>query len=385
MINQIRKIIKPKYKTLNEIEISSKNLLDNLDYLQSLQKQAELFPVLKSNAYGHGLKEVCQILSKSKIKMVAVDSFPEAQIVYKNFPRKVLILGEMPLKAYRYCKLKRSEFVVYNQETLKYLSRYGKKAKIHLFVNTGMNREGIDNLGLFIENNRKYLNKVEISGFCSHLAEADNSSSQFNQDQEEQFMINLEILHKNKIYPKWIHLANSAGIFSLKNKVLNAFRPGLAFYGYNPFKEGDLNFSQANNLKPALSLYSTIIAKHRIGKGAKVSYNNSFKAEEDCNIALIPFGYYEGLDRRFSNCIKFLYKENKGKGEYLWLKIAGDVCMNLSCINFLNNDFEIGDRVQIISDIANMENSIEKLSQKANIIKYELLVKLNPSIKRKII
>lgn len=133
MLNLIRKIIKPKYKTLNQIEINSKNILHNLEYIQSLQEQAEIFPVLKSNAYGHGLKEICHILKKTNIKMVAVDSFPEAQVVYKYFPGKVLILGEMPLKAYSYCKLKRTEFIVYNKETLKYLSRYGKKAKIHLF------------------------------------------------------------------------------------------------------------------------------------------------------------------------------------------------------------------------------------------------------------
>ena len=385
MLNLIRKIIKPKYNTLNEIEINSKNILHNLDYLQSLQEQAEIFPVLKSNAYGHGLKEICQILNKTNTKIVAVDSFPEAQIVYKYFSGRVLILGEMPLKAYNYCKLKRTEFIVYNQETLKYLSRYGKKVKIHLFLNSGMNREGIDDLDLFIKENKKYIDKVEINGFCSHLAEADNSSSDFNQEQEKRFVDGLETLHRNKIYPKWIHLGNSAGVFILKNKIFNAFRPGIAFYGYNPFPESDQNFLKANALKPALSLYSTIIAKHRLKKGSKASYNNSFLAEEDCSIAVIPFGYFEGLDRRFSKCIKFLFKENKRKNEYFWVKIAGNVCMNLSCINFLNKDFNIGDKIQIISDIKDMDNSIEKLSKKINIINYELLINLNQSIKRRII
>lgn len=384
MLNLIRKIIKPKYKTLNQIEINSKNILHNLEYLQSLQEQAEIFPVLKSNAYGHGLKEICQILKKTKIKMVAVDSFPEAQVVYKYFTGKVLILGEMPLKTYSYCKLKRTEFVVYNEATLRYLSKYGKKAKIHLFLNTGMNREGIDDLKLFIENNKRYLDKVEIIGFCSHLAEADNSSSSFNQEQEKIFVEGLEDLHRSKIYPKWVHLGNSAGTFVLNNKVFNAFRPGISFYGYNPFTESDQNFKKASNLKPALSLYSTIIAKHRVKKGNKASYNNSFVAENDCNVAVIPFGYFEGLDRRFSNCIKFLFNKNNGKNEIFWVKIAGNVCMNLSCINFLNKDFSIGDRIQIFSDNNDMENSVQSLSNRIGVINYELLSGLNPSIKRKI-
>lgn len=104
MIDFIRKIVKAKYQTLNTVEIIKNNLLQNIEYLYSLQKQAEIFPVLKSNAYGHGLKEVCQILNSSKVKMVAVDSFPEAQIVYSNFKGKVLFLNEMPLKVYKYVK-----------------------------------------------------------------------------------------------------------------------------------------------------------------------------------------------------------------------------------------------------------------------------------------
>ncbi|MDD3711019.1 MAG: alanine racemase [Patescibacteria group bacterium] len=382
MINLIRQIIKPKYKSLNLIEIIKDNLIYNLNYLYSLQEQAEIFPVLKSNAYGHGLKEVCKILNETPVKMVAVDSFPEAQIVYRNFKGKVLIIGEMPLKAYRYCKLKRTEFIVYNQETLKYLSRYKKKAQIHLFYNTGMNREGIDDLEKFINDNKKYLDRVTISGFCSHLAEADNSESDFNVRQEEKFLKGIEILNNNKIYPKWIHLGNSGGVFILKNKIFNAFRPGISFYGYNPFKAEDKNSFKADNLKPALRLFSTITAVHRAKTGDKISYNNSLILEDNSNIAVIPFGYFEGLDRRFSNCAKFLYSQGE---DVFWAKIAGQVCMNLTCLNFKDKGIKIGDRVKLISEINNMENSVEKLSQKIGVINYEILVNLNSSIKRVII
>ena len=122
MIQFIKQLIKPKYDTLNVVKIKADNLLANFNYLSSLQERAEIFPVLKSNAYGHGLKEVCQILDKSKAKMLAVDSYPEAQIAYKYFKGKVLIIGEMPLKAYSYTKINRSEFVVYSSDLLKYLA-----------------------------------------------------------------------------------------------------------------------------------------------------------------------------------------------------------------------------------------------------------------------
>lgn len=382
MIEFLREIIKPKYQTLNKIEIIKDNLIHNLNYLYSLQEQAEMFPVLKSNAYGHGLKEVSSILNKTRVKMIAVDSFPEAQIVYKNFSRNVLILNEMPLKAYRYCQLKRTEFVVYNQETLKYLAKkFGKKVKIHLFLNTGMNREGIDDLKNFIDNNLKYLEKVEISGFCSHLAEADNINSDFNKKQEENFLLGLEILNQYKIYPKWIHLGNSGGVFLLKNNRLNAFRPGLSFYGYNPFSD-NVSSKLASSLKPALRVISTIIAVHRLRAGQRVSYGHSFEADQDLNLAIIPFGYSEGLDEKLSNCAKFLFTN---KNEVFWGKIAGKVCMNLVCINCLDKEIVIGQGVKLISEIGKLDNSIENLSKKMAHSSYETLVRLNSNIKRIVI
>lgn len=383
MIEFLKRILKPKYQTLNKIEILKDNLIHNINYLYSLQERAEMFPVLKSNAYGHGLKEVSKILNETRVKMVAVDSFPEAQIVYKYFSKNLLVLNEMPLRAYRYSKFKRTEFVVYNQETLRYLAKkFGKKIKIHLFLNTGMNREGIDNLEEFIKDNLKYIEKVNITGFCSHLSESDNPNSDFNKKQEEVFLSGLEILNKHKIYPKWIHLGNSGGVFLLKNNRFNSFRPGLSFYGYSPFDNPNDFSSQIANLKPALRVFSTITSLHRVKAGERVSYNDSFRAEQDLNIATIPFGYFEGLDRRLSSCAKFLFTN---KNDVFWAKIAGNICMNLTCINCLDREVRLGDEIKLISEIKDMDNSIENLSKKIDIINYEMLIRLNCSIKRIVI
>jgi alanine racemase len=145
---------------------------------------------------------------------------------------------------------------------------------------------------------------------------------------------------------------------------------------------GDKNSFKTSNLKPALRLFSTVTAVHKAKAGDKISYNNSLTLENNSNIAVIPFGYFEGLDRRFSNRAKFLYNQDK---DVFWAKIAGQVCMNLSCLDFKDREVQVGDRVKLISEINNMENSVEKLSQEIGIINYEILVNLNSSIKRKII
>ncbi|HZJ41220.1 MAG TPA: alanine racemase [Candidatus Saccharimonadales bacterium] len=377
MLNFIRKIIKPKYETLNWIEVDASKIIANFNYLQSWQREAEIFPVLKANAYGHGLKEVCEILNKTEAKMVVVDSYPEAQIAYRYFKGRVLILGEMPLDAYHYAKLKRTEFVVYNEKTLRYLSRFGGKAHIHLFVNSGMNREGIKDIRAFIDNNKKYLAKINLSGLCSHLASAD-SSSILNTIQEDIFMEALDTLRSAGYFPRWIHLGNSAAVFKTDNKFLTAFRPGLSFYGYSPFALED---SQNIRLQPALELFSRIVSLQDLQANESVSYNETYRAAQATKIASIPFGYFEGLDRRLSNKAEFLVL-NKNP---FWAQVAGRVCMNLTCLEIGNNEVKVGTPVKLIANDSDERNSIDNLADLMGTISYELLVKLQANIRRYII
>jgi alanine racemase len=381
MINFFRQLIKPQYETLNKIEIDAKKIIANFNYLKERQGSAAIFPVLKSNAYGHGLKEMCLIINHTSAPLVIVDSFPEAQIAWKYFERKVLILGEMPLEAYEYCNFARTEFVVYNDKTLRYLARYGKKIKVHLFINSGMNREGIKNLQQFIEINKEYLDRVEVIGLCSHLASADEQSI-LNQAQEDEFISSLEDLRAAGYSPPWIHLGNSAGLLTIENKLFTAYRPGLALYGYNPLSDSeetefDINFA----LQPALKITSKIVSVQKILPNEPVSYNESYRATKEMNVAVVPFGYFEGLDRRLSNKAEFFISSLNSS---FWAPIAGKVCMNLTCLDADSHNVQKGDSVVIVSDEKDDRNSVLALARLMNTIPYEFLVKLQPSIRREI-
>lgn len=373
----IRRLFKPKYETLNRIEIDAAKIVANFNYLKELQPEAEIFPVLKSNAYGHGLKEVAKILNKTSAKMVVVDSYPEAQMVYRFFKGRVLILGEMPLGAYRYAKLKRTEFVVYNETTLRFLARFGKKAKVHLFINSGMNREGIKDINKFILDNTSYLNKVEVSGLCSHLASAD-SRSIMNSAQENVFLEALDALRTAGYFPRWIHLGNSASVFWSDNKLLTAFRPGLALYGYDPFVDGE---EAAAPLRPALEVFSRVVSVQDLAANESVSYNETYRSYKNVRIAAMPFGYYEGLDRRLSNRAEFLVFGH----ERFFAKVAGRICMNLTSLDAEERDIQVGDEVQVVSSDPGSSNSVVNLSNIMETIPYEFLVKLQPNIRRLVI
>jgi len=382
MINYLRQLLKPKYQTLNRLEIDSEAILYNLNFLQAQQPQAVMIPVLKSNAYGHGLKEICSILNQSSVETIAIDSFPEAQIAYRYFRRRILLIGEMPIAAYRYLNWSRTEVCVYNGETLKAIASLGVKARIHLFVNSGMNREGIKNLSAFWQEYKDYLSRVKIVGLCSHLlaAEGDGES---NRRQEKKFFQDLEFLHQHSCYPVFVHLGNSAGVLALSDNRLNAFRPGLAIYGYNPFTAESPHYQRAQNLCPALRLVTTIVSIQSLSSGETVSYNASYRAERDTKIAVIPFGYYEGLDRRLSNLASFqLLSANKK----ISVKLVGQVCMNLSCLDVGNGEeVGVGSEVVLISPNRHDFNSLENLARLQGSTPYELLVKFQANIRKIIV
>ena len=375
MFSKIRQALKLNYETLNRLEIKRSAILANYEALKKQQPEGAIFPVLKSNAYGHGLKELAQILNETDAPLVAVDSFPEAQIIKKHFKRDILILSRMPRKVYAYATSKRYQFAVADDEVLAALPR---GAKIHLFLNTGMNREGIKDLPAFLEKNQKKLSQLKIVGFCSHLANADTITPE-NEAQLEKFLAALKYLERTGQRPQWVHLGNSAGVFTLKNDKLTAFRSGLALYGYNPLSPGHPRFKEAGeSLQPALELYSHVVARQAVSAGEKVSYSGSYQAQGEENIVVVPFGYYEGLPRRLSGQAVFYCEEEK-------LVVAGNICMNSTCLSSGSRSLPLGTEIQLISANPKQSNSLSNLAAQAEMIEYELLCGLKANIRRVIV
>ena len=123
MWNWIKNIFKPRVEPMNKIYIHAKNILHNYDYLWSLQPWAAMFPVLKSNAYWHGLELITKILNKTDAPYLVVDSFPEYQIVKKYSNKNILLLWETLKRNYRKFNYSRTTFCVYNIETINYLAK----------------------------------------------------------------------------------------------------------------------------------------------------------------------------------------------------------------------------------------------------------------------
>jgi alanine racemase len=134
---------KKPFQTLNTITIDSKALLHNLEYIQSLNPEYSIFPTIKSNAYGHGIQEVAQILKNIPLKYVCVDSYFEALKVREVSHVPVLIMGYTLPENYAIMKLKNFAFFVYDEVSIHALGKLKKKIQIHLKIDTGMSRQGI--------------------------------------------------------------------------------------------------------------------------------------------------------------------------------------------------------------------------------------------------
>ncbi|NOZ44183.1 MAG: hypothetical protein GXP45_03460 [bacterium] len=141
MFYALRKLFWPKLDVMNRMTINKKHILHNFRYLQSLRSSSVLFPVLKSNAYGHGLIQMTKIMNSTNAPYLVVDSLPEYFQVRKFTKKKFLLLGETLPGNYKKLNAHRVTFVVYNLLTLKYLLSYRKRFRVHFFLNTGMNRE----------------------------------------------------------------------------------------------------------------------------------------------------------------------------------------------------------------------------------------------------
>lgn len=373
----IRDWFKPNIEPMNRIYISKSNILQNYKYLQSLKPNAELFPVIKSNAYGHGIDQILEIYKWLPIKYMVVDSFPEYNIVRRHSKFNVLLLWETLPVNYREFNFKRTTFCVYNLETLQALAKLNKKLKIHLFLNTWMNREWID--ADLLPNALEFLKwypKINIEWVMSHLFSANKMDMDKQVDAFKMMYAQILDYWHTPIYR---HIWASTGILKLHDDFFNAYRPWLALYGYNPLAEEDSDFDLWNKLQPALSLSSVITAINSVPYNEWVSYDPQWKQLEksDKITVTIPFGYAEWMPRSLREKIEINHEDGN-------LKQIGNVCMNLSCYMW-NEKVLIWDKVRLLKRDQNLVNSVSWWAKAVNTIPYDILVHLDRGIRREVV
>lgn len=370
MINFVRKRFGRKYFPLNEIDISKDALLHNYSYLVSLSG-VPVAPVLKSNAYGHGIEIIGKILDEVAPPLICVDSIYEAyQLLNAKIKTPILVMGYVGGENLSVKKLPFS-FSVYTREMLDNIKKFQPDASVHIFIDSGMHREGVpmDELSNFFQK-AKRLN-LNIEGIMSHFAKPDSHTNINTINQIENFEKAIEMGVGMGIDFKYVHLFASNGIRNIEKyrRVGNLTRSGKALYGIDLTKN-------SKKLKPVLSLNSTIIQIKKLKKGESLGYDFIFKAPKDMVTAILPIGYNDGVNRRLSNK-GFVKIGNK------FCQIIGRVSMNITVIDISNiKDVKVGQKVNIYSNNPLDKNCVYNVAEMTGTIPYEILTHLNPSTKR---
>lgn len=371
-----------RYKTLNLIEISKKSLSDNFDYFSSLNPASKVCPVLKSNAYGHGLCLIGRFVDRQlRPEFVCVDSLYEAYGLYKaGLKTKILIMGYTFPENFKFKKIN-FRIPLFDLETLKVLAKYQPEAKVHLKIDTGMNRLGIkENEFEVFARELKKVKHLKIEGIYSHLADADNHQSQeFSLKQIERFKKAIKFFEEKGFNFKYKHICATAGSVLFNDPVFNLTRLGIGFYGISPFSEGSaLNKGLSSKISPSLRLLTHVAAIKKVKKGEEIGYNLSFKADVDMKLAILPIGYYDGIDRRFGGKGKVLIKDKL-------CSVIGKVCMNITMVDATKvNNLKVGEKVIIFSDSKDSPVSVKAASLSAGKSPYETLVNLSETTRREL-
>jgi len=223
--------------TLNENAVQN-----NISFLRKkLGDNVIISAVVKANAYGHGIEQIVPLFEKYGIEHYSVFYYHEAVRVFNSLskPATIMVMGWLYEKSIRDAIEKGIEFFIFNIERLNIAIKFAKelkiKARIHLEVETGMNRSGLNiiELNKAIDIIKEHREQIEISGFCTHLAGAESISNHHRiQNQLKKYKKMLATLEANGLTPKYKHVANSAAAFTYPKARMDLVRIGIMLYGF---------------------------------------------------------------------------------------------------------------------------------------------------------
>ena len=361
------------FVTHNNIEISQSALLHNLDLCAGLS-DLSVIPVLKGNAYGHGIRLVAKALKQRRVPYIAVDGYFEALRIRETSQQPVLIMGAILPENYARLRYDNFAFVVDNAQSIHALGKTGKAISVHLECNTGMNRYGsrsdeIIQLAKLIQS----YDKLRLEGVMTHLADSDGDDPATVRLAVDQFDVCVEAVQAAGAKPSIIHVAQTAGNVIATSKYANAFRLGIGLYGINPFPAQHPLHDRLSGLRPALRLTSTITKIIELRRGDKVSYNYTFTAPKAMRIGVLPLGYFEGVHRALSNTGSVTVAGQPAP-------IIGRVCMNHTMVSLDGLDADVGASVVVYSNNPSDANSIDAIAREHGLFNYNLLTALSPDI-----
>lgn len=343
-------------------------------------KGALVTAVIKADGYGHGAKKIAQTLLDNGADRFAIAVLDEGiELRRSGFKVPILVLG--------FTDKERAEEVIANDleqacyswdlaEALsKEASRQGKTVKVHIKVDTGMGRIGLqpneDSVQLIKKISQ--LPNLVIEGIFTHFAVADAVDKAYTEGQYEKFNWICNRLEKENVKINARHCGNSATIIDLPNMHMNMVRAGIMLYGLKPSDEVMLDKLE---LKQVMSLKVRITHVKEIEAGQSVSYGRRFIAERKSKIASMPIGYADGYTRMLSGKAEALVKGKR-------VPVVGRICMDQCMIDVTDiENVAVGDEVVLFGKQGEGFIHIDELADKLGTINYEIVCMISKRVPR---
>ena len=354
------------------VEINIENVAHNMREIRKhTPKEIKLLAVVKADAYGHGSVMLAPTLLASGADMLGVASIDEGvDLRQAKINCDILVLGAVPVWAVETAVNADLIISIFSKEHLsackQVYERTGKKPKVHVKLDTGMNRIGIpiDEAVDFIKQVRdaEYL---DFSGVFTHLANAEiREKTQIQIDRWN------DVISKINTTGLTLHILNTAGAMCYDVPNSNMRRAGIALYGLYPDLPADANVIKPD-LKPVMSLKARIVNIHNAKDGEGVSYGHTFIAKGTRKIATIPLGYADGVPRSLSNKI---YGTLNGTE----IKQIGNITMDQMMFDITDIDANLGDVITLLDE----KHSIDEWAKILGTINYELTCRLKVRLPR---
>ena len=368
-------------------EIHLPAIAHNLQVIRKIVRNLPVIAVVKADAYGHGSIAVSETLASEGISCLAVAFISEAiQLREAGIITPLMVLfedGNMN-DFFRYDILP----VVSSVKTARLLSRkaqrIGKCIDIHVMVDTGMGRLGLDPANALEELCLiEKLRGISLKGVLSHFSDADLADRSYAMYQLGKFKSIHEAFTARFKRRLFAHIANSAAVLTFQDAHLDAVRPGIMLYGYSPVRRTinsslrEENMSLAKRTRPqlipAMSLKTRVLSIRNVPKDTPISYGRTFITRRKSRIGILPIGYADGYSRLFSNNSHVIVRGAR-------VPVVGRVCMDLTMIDLTGvKGARENDEVVIIGTQGQESITAEELAERTHTIPYEILTALGSS------
>ena len=362
---------------LDAIASNIKNIRAKVD------KNSGIIGIIKADAYGHGSVETAKVLLDNGADWLAVAVVDEGLNLRKNgITAPILLLGYTP--ELRLSDVINNGFIqtVYSYDTAKKLSdaasALGKKAVIHIKIDTGMGRIGYrvneESADEIVKISK--LPNIDVNGMFTHFSTADEADKAYTLEQYNKFVKMNDMLEERGLHIPVKHAANSAAIMDFDNMMFNMVRPGIILYGAYPSDEVK---KENLSLSPAMSIKTHVSYVKDVNEGDSISYGRKYTAPSKRRIATIPVGYADGFIRAYSNGGKVLVR-----GEYA--PIVGRICMDQFMVDVTDIDgVEVNDEVVLMGRQGDKEITADFIASVLDTINYEVFCTLSKRVPRQYI